>query len=100
MMPTCWIRLSPLRHIDRVAVPLLVVHGALDTNVPLNEGLQVVAALQALGREVEYLELQGEGHEYRKRTSRKLLMATLGEFLIGALGADEGERPGVRGVTD
>ncbi len=94
------IRLSPLRHIDRIAVPLLVVHGALDSNVPLNEGLQVVAALQVLNREVEYLELQGEGHEYRKRTSRKLLMATLGEFLIGALGADEGERPGVRGVTD
>ena len=54
-------RLSPLRQIDRVAVPLLVVHGALDSNVPLNEGLQVVAALRALGRPVEYLELAGRG---------------------------------------
>jgi dipeptidyl aminopeptidase/acylaminoacyl peptidase len=91
-------RLSPLRHIDRVTAPLLVVHGALDSNVPLNEGLQVVAALRALGRRVEYLELQGEGHEYRNRASRELLMATVAEFLIGALGADGDDSTGVRRV--
>jgi dipeptidyl aminopeptidase/acylaminoacyl peptidase len=91
-------RLSPLRHIDRVTAPLLVVHGALDTNVPLNEGLQVVAALRALGRPVEYLELEGEGHEYRNRASRELLMTTMAEFLTLAL--DRGDRTRVGQATE
>ncbi len=80
--------LSPLHQIDRVAVPLLVVHGDLDTNVPVTEARQVVAALRALGRDVEYLELEGEGHEYRRRASREQLLATMAEFLLGALATD------------
>jgi dipeptidyl aminopeptidase/acylaminoacyl peptidase len=92
--------LSPLRHIDRVTAPVLVVHGALDSNVPLSEGLQVVAALRAFGRQVEYLELQREGHEYRHRASRELLLATVAEFLIGILGADGDDRTGVRHARD
>ncbi len=83
-------RLSPLRHIDRVTAPLLVVHGALDSNVPVNEGLQVVAALRALGRPVEFLELPDEGHEYRRRASRELLLTHIGAFLVDILGADRG----------
>jgi dipeptidyl aminopeptidase/acylaminoacyl peptidase len=93
-------RLSPLRHIDRVAAPLLVVHGALDSNVPLNEGLQVVAALRALGRHVEYLELRGEGHEYRNRASRELLMVSVAEFLAGSLGGNGDDPTGVSRATD
>jgi dipeptidyl aminopeptidase/acylaminoacyl peptidase len=87
-------RLSPLRHIDRVSAPLLVVHGELDSNVPRTEGLQVVAALRALGRPVEYLELAGEGHEYRRRASRELLLARVGAFLVGMLGADRDDQGG------
>jgi dipeptidyl aminopeptidase/acylaminoacyl peptidase len=79
--------LSPLHQIDRVTVPLLVVHGALDTNVPVTEGRQVVAALEGLGRPVGYLEFEGEGHEYRSRSSRELLMTTMAGFLVDALDA-------------
>ncbi len=84
--------LSPLHRIDRVTVPLLVVHGELDTNVPVDEGRQVVLALEALGRAVGYLELEGEGHEYRSRSSRLRLSVRMTEFLIGALRIDRDER--------
>jgi dipeptidyl aminopeptidase/acylaminoacyl peptidase len=77
--------LSPLQQIDRVRAPVLVVHGALDTNVPVNEANQVVAALRALGRDVEYLELPGEGHEYRRVASRRLLLETMARFLLRTL---------------
>jgi dipeptidyl aminopeptidase/acylaminoacyl peptidase len=73
--------LSPLRQAARIKAPLLVVHGELDTNVPLNEAKQVVAAVQAAGGQVEYLELAGEGHEYRSRAARLLLVNRLVEFL-------------------
>ena len=58
-------RISPMQHVEHIRAPLLVVHGELDTNVPLGESRQVVAAWIGLGRPVEYLELEGEGHEYR-----------------------------------
>jgi dipeptidyl aminopeptidase/acylaminoacyl peptidase len=82
--------LSPLQQIDRVRAPVLVVHGALDTNVPVNEAHQVVAALRALGGDVEYLELPGEGHEYRRVASRRLLMETMAQFLRRVLVEDSG----------
>ena len=80
-------RMSPLRHVERMRAPLLVVHGELDTNVPLGEATQLVAALRALGRPVEYLELAGEGHEYRRSSSRLTLLRTELEFLRRTLAA-------------
>ncbi|GAA1847274.1 S9 family peptidase [Microlunatus capsulatus] len=77
--------LSPLHFATNIAVPLLVVHGELDTNVPLGEATQVVAALRALGRPVEYLELAGEGHEYRRADSRRQLDERLLQFLTRVL---------------
>jgi dipeptidyl aminopeptidase/acylaminoacyl peptidase len=73
---------SPLRAIDNIDVPLLVVHGELDTNVPIGEARQVVAALRALDRPVEYLELAGEGHEYRRADSRRTLVERIRDFLV------------------
>lgn len=80
--------LSPLRAVDRIRVPLLVVHGEHDTNVPVGEARQVVAALRRLGRDVEYLELPGEGHEYRREESRLQLVSQMVAFLTAALGVD------------
>ena len=42
--------LSPLHQAEAIDVPLLVVHGELDTNVPLGEATQIVARLRELGR--------------------------------------------------
>jgi acetyl esterase/lipase len=79
---------SPLHQAAAITVPLLVVHGELDTNVPLNEATQIVERLRQLKRPVEYLELTGEGHEYRRADSRLTLLRTLTEFLVDALRVD------------
>lgn len=62
--------LSPLRRIDRVQAPLLVVHGGYDTNVPLGEAEQVVAALRDRGAVAELLLFADEGHETKGRDNR------------------------------
>lgn len=77
--------ISPLARVERIDVPLLVVHGELDTNVPIGEAHRIVAALTELGRPVEYLELAGEGHEYRRASSRLLLLERMREFLLRTL---------------
>jgi dipeptidyl aminopeptidase/acylaminoacyl peptidase len=77
--------LSPIHQAARISAPLLVVHGELDTNVPFGEALQIVAALRDLGREVEFLQLDGEGHEYRRTSSRQLLLERMLEFVTRQL---------------
>ena len=79
--------ISPLHAAANIDVPLLVVHGELDSNVPLGEARQIVGALRRLGRPVEYLQLDGEGHEYRRADSRKILIRRMLRFLCGALTA-------------
>jgi len=79
--------ISPLNFVDDIIAPLLVVHGKLDTNVPIGEAHQIVRALQERRRTVEYLELAGEGHEYRRSDSRKVLIAAMLTFLTHHLAA-------------
>ncbi len=78
--------LSPLHAADHIDVPLLVVHGEHDTNVPIGEAQQIVAALRGRGHPVEYLQLDGEGHEYRRVESRRLLVERMLTFLSAELG--------------
>jgi dipeptidyl aminopeptidase/acylaminoacyl peptidase len=77
--------ISPLHRAENIQAPLLVVHGELDTNVPIGEAHQIVTALRDLGREVDYLQLDGEGHEYRRTDSRIRLITTMLEFLTETL---------------
>jgi dipeptidyl aminopeptidase/acylaminoacyl peptidase len=63
-------RLSPLTNIDKVTTPLLVLHGANDTNVPVIEAEQIVSSLQARGVPVDYIKFPDEGHGWRKLPNR------------------------------
>lgn len=55
--------LSPIHQIDRLRAPLLVVHGAHDTNVPVSESQQVVDAIRARGGTADFLLFPDEGHQ-------------------------------------
>ncbi|OBF60261.1 peptidase S9 [Mycobacterium sp. 852002-50816_SCH5313054-b] len=77
-------RLSPLRRVDALTAPLLVVHGAHDTNVPVGESEQIVAALREAGREVRYLLFADDGHEIVKRENHEALAAAMTEWLTEA----------------
>lgn len=85
-------QLSPLRHVAAVRSPVLVAHGELDTNVPVSESHQIVAALRARGCDVEYLELRGEGHEYLRMASRQRLLVAMARFLDRTLRAPDDAR--------
>lgn len=63
-------RISPIHHVDRIRVPLMVVHGANDPRVPLNEAEQIVAALRQRDVPVEFLVYPDEGHGLVKLTNR------------------------------
>ncbi|WP_229069589.1 prolyl oligopeptidase family serine peptidase [Actinoplanes sp. DH11] len=73
--------LSPLHRIDRLRAPLMVVHGENDSNVPLIEAEQVVAALAERGVEHRYLLFPDEGHELLHRSSRAEYLQAVIEWL-------------------
>jgi dipeptidyl aminopeptidase/acylaminoacyl peptidase len=77
-------RLSPLRRVEAMTAPLLVVHGAHDTNVPVSESEQIVDALRRRGREVRYLLFCDDGHEIVKRENHTALAAAMTEWLHNA----------------
>ena len=80
-------RISPLRHAESIIAPLLVVHGQHDTNVPVGESRRLVSAIEKNGREVEFLLLAGEGHDYLRAATRTLVIERMVAFLTEAIGA-------------
>jgi len=61
---------APLFNADKVHTPILFMHGGADTNVPINESIQMFTALKLLGRETAFITVEGENHhilDYNKR---------------------------------
>lgn len=61
---------APLFNADKVHTPILFMHGGADTNVPINESIQMFTALKILGRETAFITVDGENHhilDYKKR---------------------------------
>ncbi|NUQ20374.1 MAG: S9 family peptidase [Gemmatimonadaceae bacterium] len=53
---------SPIFFFDRIRTPLLIIHGDGETTVPLFLANEVYAALQSLGKDVEFARYHGENH--------------------------------------
>src|SRR5690606_296026 len=77
--------LSPIHRFDALPAPLLVVHGENDSNVPLEEAEQTVAAARARGVPVEFLLFRDEGHELSRVRNRCLFVERTVEWLTAWL---------------
>lgn len=77
---------SPLFKVNAVKNPLLIVQGANDPRVKQQESDQIVKALRASGKEVEYLLFKDEGHGIRKWTNNLIYKRKLEDFLAKHLG--------------
>ena len=74
--------LSPLGKLDRIKTPLMVQHGANDTNVPVVEAEQVVENLKKRGIPVDYILFPDEGHGWRKIPNRVRSTVAMVEFFV------------------
>ena len=65
-----YVEQSPLFNAEKVNTPLLLLHGTVDTNVPIGESIQMYTALKILGKPVEFIQVKGENHgikDFKKR---------------------------------
>jgi dipeptidyl-peptidase-4 len=63
--PAAYERSSVLPHAGELGGSVLLIHGAVDENVHLRHSVRLVAALQALGRDVELVILPEDRHRAR-----------------------------------
>ena len=78
--------ISPIHRVDRIRAPLMVIHGANDPRVPVDEAEQLVASLRARGAAVEYLRFEDEGHGLARMENRTIAYPVIADFLDRSLG--------------
>jgi dipeptidyl aminopeptidase/acylaminoacyl peptidase len=73
---------SPVHHAARIRTPLLIVHGAEDRIVPVEQSRDMVAALERAGvGSVRYVELPHGDHALRREDDRLRVFLELERFL-------------------
>ena len=79
-------KISPLFHVDRIRVPLLIGQGQNDPRVNVRESDQMVAAMRAKGLPVEYVVYTDEGHGFARPQNRLDFYGRVEPFLAKYLG--------------
>ena len=72
---------SPITYVENVKTPLLVIQGATDPRVVKAESDQMVEKLRSLGRDVEYVVFEDEGHGFTKRPNELKAYRLAAEWL-------------------
>lgn len=72
---------SPALNAERIKTPLLVVQGANDPRVNINESNQMVEALRKRGVEVDYMVKENEGHGFGNEENRFDFYRAMERFL-------------------
>jgi dienelactone hydrolase len=77
---------SPISQIDKITAPLMVIHGGNDVRVLKQDSDDVVAQLRNLGRPVEYMLFEDEGHSISKWRNRLAMWRKIEDTLASCLG--------------
>jgi dipeptidyl aminopeptidase/acylaminoacyl peptidase len=80
--------ISPLNHVDKISIPMLVVQGENDPRVPVTEAIQMVEALRAKGQPVWYMKALNEGHGFQKKENRDVQQQAMMMFFEKYLTAE------------
>jgi dipeptidyl aminopeptidase/acylaminoacyl peptidase len=59
-------RTAPIRRVDRIVRPLLVMHGTADVNVPFLESVRLVDVALKAGKDVDFVVYPGEYHYFHR----------------------------------
>jgi len=72
--------IAPLKNVEKIDIPMLIVQGENDPRVPVTESAQVVTALREQGLTVWYMNALNEGHGYRKKENRDIYQQATVQF--------------------
>lgn len=72
---------SPINLVEQIRAPVLLIHGEDDTIENVKQSQRMHKALTDAGRDVEYLELEFEGHRGWSLETQILVVETIERFL-------------------
>lgn len=72
---------SPAKNVDRLKVPLLLIHGDFDNTVPIEQSRNYDAALKKAGKPHEFYAIKDEGHGFMLKDSFAFYLTKLDAFL-------------------
>ncbi|MCE9521653.1 MAG: prolyl oligopeptidase family serine peptidase [Alphaproteobacteria bacterium] len=65
---------SPVKHVNKIRAPLLLIHGKDDTRVPIRQSAVMADAMKEAGKPVEFVVLEGgDQHLTSAETSKRVL---------------------------
>jgi dipeptidyl aminopeptidase/acylaminoacyl peptidase len=77
---------SPLEHADKIKVPVLLFHGALDNNVSIEQSKRMAARLTKAGDKCELVTWDDLDHQLDDSRARTEMLRKSDEFLRQTLG--------------
>jgi dipeptidyl aminopeptidase/acylaminoacyl peptidase len=80
---------SPVKHADRIVVPVLIAHGEQDGRVPISHGKRMRDALQDLHKDVQWLYFPHAGHGLRLAEEQAEYYDALFALLARTIGKGE-----------
>ncbi len=73
--------LSPSRLAARADAPVLLIHGADDTTVPIAQSRKMERELRRAGKPVDFVLLKGEDHQLSRDATRKAMLKAAMDFV-------------------
>jgi dipeptidyl aminopeptidase/acylaminoacyl peptidase len=64
-----YVRMSPIRHVRNINVPMLIIHSENDLRCPINQAEELFMALRLLKKDVTFYRFPGETHELSRSGS-------------------------------
>ena len=77
---------SPLSHVDKIKIPVLIAHGEKDPRVKQAESEQIVAAMKAKNLAYIYMLFMDEGHGFARPENKFAFYGVAERFLADNLG--------------
>jgi dipeptidyl aminopeptidase/acylaminoacyl peptidase len=72
---------SPINAIDRITVPLMLIHGRKDVTVDHSQSVKMYAAMQKAGKPVEFVSIPLADHYFTRQEDRVTLLTSMESFL-------------------
>ena len=73
--------ISPVNHVKKIRVPVLLIHGELDRQVEIKHSKKMHKALKKAKKKVEFVELPNEDHYLTYEDNRILTFKKMADFL-------------------
>jgi dienelactone hydrolase len=73
--------ISPIKHLDAITAPVLLIHGRDDLVVPYAQSEELYEALHSAHKEVEFVPLKAEDHWLSRNATRLQMLETSVAFL-------------------